>query len=69
MLSLSSVKGGIVTASVTDISGKLVMKQTINVIAGNNPINLNFRTLGGGIYIITVINAENEIKTATFVKY
>lgn len=68
-LSLSTVKGGIMNVSVSDVTGKVVMKQSLTVIAGNNPVNMNFSKLGAGTYNITVMNAENEIKTTRFVKY
>ncbi len=68
-LNLSTVKGGIMSVSVSDIRGKIVMTQSVTVIAGNNPINMNFSRLGAGTYNIRVMNAENEIKTTRFVKY
>ena len=69
ILSLTSVKGGKMNISVSDITGKVIMTRSLNVIAGNNPINMNFATLGAGTYNIKVINADNEVKTTRFVKY
>jgi hypothetical protein len=54
---------------VNDLTGKQVAKKSVIVIAGNNPINLNFSALGAGTYIITALNAEGELKTTKFVKY
>jgi GEVED domain len=68
-LTLTSVKAGKINLAIKDIAGKAVSNQTANVIAGNNPINMNFATLGAGTYSITAINAEGEIKTIRFVKY
>lgn len=68
-LSLTTVKGGKVDISVSDVTGKVVSKQSTVVIAGNNPINMNFSTLAAGTYNITVVNGENEIKTMRFVKF
>ena len=57
------------SVAVSDMTGKVVMTQNINVIAGNNPITMNLATLGAGTYNIKVINAENEVKVTRFVKY
>ena len=69
VLSVTTVKGGKMTIAVSDMTGKVVMTQSVTVIAGNNPVNMNFSTLGAGTYNITVVNAENEIKSTRFVKY
>ena len=69
VLSVTTVKGGKMTIAVSDMTGKVVMTQSVTVIAGNNPVNMNASTLGAGTYNITVVNAENEIKTTRFVKY
>ena len=39
------IKGGKMNIAVSDMTGKVVMTQNINV-AGNNPITMNFATLG-----------------------
>ena len=67
-LSLTSVKGGKIELSVSDLAGKVISKQSKIVIAGNNPINMNFESLGAGTYIITAVNADGDIKTTRFVK-
>jgi hypothetical protein len=69
ILTLTSVKAGNMSIVITDITGKVVAKQTVNVIAGNNPIDMNFATLGAGTYTIAATNAEGEVKTTRFVKY
>ena len=69
VLSISTVKAGRMSIAVSDMTGKVVMTQNINVIAGNNPITMNLATLGAGTYNIKVINAENEVKVTRFVKY
>ena len=40
------IKGSKMNIAVSDMIGKVVMTQNINVIAGNNPITMNFATLG-----------------------
>ncbi len=69
VLSLTTVKGGKIEISVSDITGKVVSKQSVVVIAGNNPITMNFASLGAGTYVITAVNAEGELKTTRFVKF
>lgn len=68
ILSLTTVKGGKIELNVSDVTGKVISKQSTVVIAGNNPINMNFAALDAGTYIITAVNAEGEIKTTGFVK-
>ena len=68
ILSLTTVKGGKIELNISDVTGKVISKQSTIVIAGNNPINMNFAALGAGTYIITAVNAEGEIKTTRFVK-
>jgi GEVED domain/Secretion system C-terminal sorting domain len=69
ILTLTTVKGGKIEIAISDVTGKVVAKQIISVIAGNNPVNMDFATLGAGTYMITAINADGEIKTTRFVKY
>ncbi len=69
MLTLTSAKSGKIDIAVSDIGGKIVALQNVTVIAGNNPIDMNFTNLGAGTYSITAINADGERKTIRFVKY
>ena len=69
VLSISSVKAGKMMIAVSDMTCKMIMTENITVIAGNNPIIMNFATLGAGTYNIKVINAGNEIKVTRFMKY
>ena len=68
VLSLTTVKGGKVDINVTDLSGKIILKESVIVIAGNNTINLNFATLSTGKYIISAVNVDGESKTIQFIK-
>ena len=69
VLNISSVKGGKLEIAVTDMNGRSMMKTSTVIIAGNNPINMDFSTLGAGTYRITAINADLERKTIQLVKY
>ncbi len=67
-LTLTTVKGGKMDLAVTDITGKMVMQQSVITTGGNNTINMNFSTLGAGTYQITGIAPDGEKKTIRFVK-
>lgn len=69
MLTLTSAKAGRIEIAVSDMAGRVVAKQSNTVIAGSNPINMNFATLGAGTYTIAAVNADGETKTTRFVKY
>jgi hypothetical protein len=69
ILTLTSAKSGKMEITISDVAGKIVSKQSIVVIAGNNPVPLNVAVLGAGTYTIAAINAEGETKTTRFVKY
>ncbi len=69
ILTLTSAKAGKMEIIISDIAGKIVSKQSLMVIAGNNPIPLNVAILGTGTYTIAAINAEGETKTTRFVKF
>ncbi len=69
ILTLTSAKAGKMEIVISDIAGKIVSKQSLMVIAGNNPVPLNVAALGTGTYTIAAINAEGETKATRFVKY
>ena len=68
VLTLTTVKGGKMDISVTDVAGKVVMKQSVTVIGGSNAITMDFGSIGAGTYQITGMTADGEIKTTRFVK-
>ncbi len=69
ILTLSSAKAGKIDISITDVNGKLVAKQSVIVVAGNNPIALKMSSLGAGTYNISATNIDGENKNTRFVKY
>lgn len=69
VLSVTSIKGGKLDITVSDVTGRSVMHTSANVIAGNTTVNLDFSNLGAGSYQITAVNTEGEKKTTRFVKY
>jgi len=68
-LTITTVKGGKMDIAVSDLNGKILLKQSITVIAGNNSVNMNFESLSAGTYQISGIGTDGEIKTTRFVKY
>ncbi len=69
VLSLSSAVAGTVTVTVIDFTGKTLSKTFETVIAGNNPITMDFATFTAGTYTIIVKNTDGDMKTSRFVKY
>ncbi|MCP9749472.1 T9SS type A sorting domain-containing protein [Ferruginibacter sp. HRS2-29] len=53
---------------VTDISGKVVNRQSVSLIAGSNLVPLNFGGLSAGSYNLSTYTAEGQLKTTRFVK-
>jgi hypothetical protein len=54
---------------ITDLAGKVVMKQATSIFAGDNNLSLNVETLPSGSYMIKVVcNAGCESATSKFVK-
>ncbi|OFX44628.1 MAG: hypothetical protein A2046_01215 [Bacteroidetes bacterium GWA2_30_7] len=53
---------------IQDIRGSLLNQKTIDIIKGNNKIELNFNYLNSGVYLVT-ISFNNNIETKKFIKY
>jgi hypothetical protein len=68
-LSLASAKADKVVLKIINFTGKIVSKQTVNVIAGNNTIDIDFASYSAGVYMIAVKNNEGEEKVIRFMKY
>ena len=69
VIELSSAKGGSLQIFLTNSVGKLLMKRSYSVIAGNNFLNLNLTNFVAGIYNISAVNSDKETKTIQIVKY
>ena len=67
-MNISTAQKGIVEVIMTDLSGKQMSKQRLNVMAGNNQLSLNVTTLSSGAYNVTVITADGERKTLRLLK-
>jgi hypothetical protein len=69
VLTISSAKADKIDIKVIDFTGKVVNKQMMNLIAGNNTIDIDIATMPSGVYVIAVKNAEGEIKLMRLMKY
>lgn len=58
-----------VQLQVTDLSGRIIMRQYIKLEAGSNTIQLNTRTLAAGSYLIKLVCANCGNAVGKFVKY
>ncbi len=68
VLSVTSANKSIIEIVVSDISGKQLNKQRVNLISGNNLLPLNVRNLPAGTYQVTGLTADGVSKTLRFVK-
>ena len=69
VLIITSATTGKIKIVISDVVGKILMNQTLSIIAGNNNIDLNFENITAGTYFIKAINEDGELKTLRFVKY
>jgi hypothetical protein len=53
---------------VTDMTGKKVIREVVQLVAGSNQVNLNLSALSQGAYQVTGYTEDGEIKTLRFVK-
>ncbi|MFZ4770890.1 MAG: T9SS type A sorting domain-containing protein, partial [Ferruginibacter sp.] len=68
VLSVTSAVKSIIEIVVSDMNGKQLSKQRVSLIAGNNQLPLNVRSLASGTYQVTGITADGISKTLRFVK-
>ena len=52
----STFKARKIDISVSDITGKVISKQSVVVIAGNNPVTMNVAAVGESAYTKTAVN-------------
>ena len=67
-LKIASDKTVVMNLSVTDIAGKKVSTQKVQLVTGQNVISLDFSKLAAGTYQITGITADATLQTIRFVK-
>lgn len=54
---------------ITDLSGKNIMQQNMNLEAGSNTMPVDISGLPGGTYLIRMISSNGEVATGKFVKH
>ena len=67
-LKIASDKSVIMNLSITDIAGRKVSTQKVQLVTGQNTISLDFSKLASGTYQITGITADATLQTIRFVK-
>jgi len=67
IISFGSAYKGASELTVTDISGKVVHRATINTIKGTNSYELDTRELSNGVYLFKIENEQEKI-TVKFMK-
>ncbi|MCX6210715.1 MAG: T9SS type A sorting domain-containing protein, partial [Bacteroidetes bacterium] len=66
---VASPKSGSVVVTITDMSGKLINRQTKSVATGDNTLSMNVNTLAAGNYLLSVIDlAGKKSNVVSFVK-
>ena len=66
-LNISAAQKTQVDIMITDMQGRVMQRQTINVIAGFNTIPVNVANLSAGTYQVYVVSAEGRSKVLRFV--
>ncbi len=56
-------ESGIAIAEITDISGRLVQKEKISVLRGENEISVDFSHIANGVYILRIVQGSEAAKT------
>jgi hypothetical protein len=67
-LNIAAAKRTKLNVTVTDIAGRPVIKTIYSLAAGSNRFDMSVSKLAAGLYYITGITAEGEVKTLRFVK-
>ncbi|HPH85276.1 MAG TPA: T9SS type A sorting domain-containing protein [Ferruginibacter sp.] len=68
LLNVASANNSRMEILVTDLTGKKVMRQIVQLAAGSNQVKLNLSKLANGSYQVTGYTEDGEIKTLRFVK-
>jgi hypothetical protein len=67
-LQISSATAAVIEVVITDISGKQVQRQKVQLAAGSNQVPLNFRNMAPGSYQVTSITEDGQKRSLRFVK-
>ena len=67
-LNIASAENAKMEIIITDVTGRIMIKQTSNLIAGFNAIDMNVVNLASGVYQIFGNTADGKTKVLQFVK-
>lgn len=67
-LQITSATASVIEVLVTDIYGKQVQRQKVQLAAGSNQVPLNFRNMAPGTYQVTSITEDGQKRSLRFVK-
>jgi hypothetical protein len=67
-LNITSAEKSTMELVITDIHGKQISKQRVNLIAGNNQVKLELKTIAAGTYQVSGFTPDGAKKTLRFVK-
>lgn len=68
ILTVTSAEKSIMEIVVRDINGKQISKQRISLIAGSNQVPLSMEKVAAGVYTVSGLTADGEVRTLKFVK-
>jgi hypothetical protein len=58
-LTSASLQSGMIELNILDVTGKVVLHEQLNVLAGNNKWVFNINQLNKGVYFVRVSNGNN----------
>lgn len=67
-LNIHSSKSLDIQIRITDLSGKIVLNNLVNITNGDNNIEINSQDLSKGMYIISIIDEKGNNKNQRFIK-
>ena len=65
---IRSQNEGTAIIAISDITGKIIIKQTQSLVSGTQTIEVNTGKLLPGSYIIMITDHTNKLATAKFIK-
>ena len=67
-LAFDAVNGGNVLMHVTDLSGRVVVSETMNNVSGKVNKEMNFSSLSKGVYLINLYYEGNQYTTRMVIR-
>ena len=67
-LSIESAKSSLIEIKVSDIAGRVVLSQKLNIVSGSNQLSLNLAKLAAGTYQVTASADGTMLNAIRFVK-